>query len=807
MRGPSAIGFIALMAYGFLRSGATEEESTFTRLPGFLQMLAMKFAVEEVNNSSALLRSVKLGYEIHDTCREPVVAMQPAMLFLSQNGSRSIGILCDYADYRSWVAAVIDPSTSELAEITGKLFSFFLIPQISFSATSEKFSDKSLFPSFLRTVPSDKNQVEGMIKLVAEFKWTWIAAIGSDDEYGKQGMRQFSKQASEKGICIAYENFIPVYSSDSETKQVIVDILDQLNKTQVNVVVLFASEPQALTLLEEAMRRNTVKVWIAGRSWVVSDPLVLLPGVGQVGTVIGFSQRSEEVEGFEQYVKNTFAALEQDSPSRGYCNLSINSLSSAPLNDEEDWTIMQSIICQGSFSDNMAMVLNLPVRHYIYNVYLAVYSAAHALHKILNCNARNCQQKSSMYSWQLLEEVKKVQFTLDNVTFHFDKNGNPGSGYDIIVWSMGSSAVHFTKVGQYNGMLVINKSKILWHTQNNAEPQSQCSKECQKGQMKRVKGVHSCCFDCIGCPEGTFHATNDNFECKPCPVGQWSTAESTSCSDPTFLYLSWDHYLTVILLLGMVNLLVLIATISLLFFKHLHSPVVQASGGRLSFFTLFSLASFCCSVCFFFGKPNELICWVQQPYFAISLTACLSTFLAKLLQIMFAAESTGSPSAVLCRLRARRPGLIIPLTVLGQLLICIWYSTQTSPLSSTSVIIRSLSKFIMCDVSPLIGLGLMIGYNGVLALTSFLIAFMVQKPAHYYNLPRDITFAMLGALVAWIVFIPTYAGATASNQCIVQGAVILASSFAMTVAYFLPKCYILKLKPELNTVEYFQIYI
>ena len=41
-------------------------------------------------------------------------------------------------------------------------------------------------------------------------------------------------------------------------------------------------------------------------------------------------------------------------------------------------------------------------------------------------------------------------------------------------------------------------------------PQSKCSAECGQGQVRRVKGFHSCCFDCIDCLEGTYRANKGN---------------------------------------------------------------------------------------------------------------------------------------------------------------------------------------------------------------------------------------------------------------------------------------------------------
>lgn len=93
--------------------------------------MAMKMAVEEINNGSALLPGLRLGYDLFDTCSEPVVTMKPSLMFLAKVGSQSIAAYCNYTQYQPRVLAVIGPHSSELALITGKFFSFFLMPQVS----------------------------------------------------------------------------------------------------------------------------------------------------------------------------------------------------------------------------------------------------------------------------------------------------------------------------------------------------------------------------------------------------------------------------------------------------------------------------------------------------------------------------------------------------------------------------------------------------------------------------------------------------------------------------------------------------
>lgn len=106
----------------------------FSSLGLFLAM-AVKMAVEEINNSSTLLPGLHLGYDLFDTCSEPMATMKPSLMFLAEAGNGSIAAYCNYTQYQPRVLAVIGPHSSELALITGKFFSFFLMPQVCLHAT------------------------------------------------------------------------------------------------------------------------------------------------------------------------------------------------------------------------------------------------------------------------------------------------------------------------------------------------------------------------------------------------------------------------------------------------------------------------------------------------------------------------------------------------------------------------------------------------------------------------------------------------------------------------------------------------
>jgi hypothetical protein len=161
----------------------------------------IKLTVEEANNNSALLQKVKLGYEIINDKLDLNVIMKRAISIVSKYRPNSIcredEEFCSADQYSGTfldkrVGAVIGPATSGSSVPSASLLGLYNVPQISFSASSKTLSDKSRFKSFLRTIPSDTYQAEAIASFVQYFDWNYLFFIGSDDEYGRQGLTSVS---------------------------------------------------------------------------------------------------------------------------------------------------------------------------------------------------------------------------------------------------------------------------------------------------------------------------------------------------------------------------------------------------------------------------------------------------------------------------------------------------------------------------------------------------------------------------------------------------------------------------------------
>ncbi|XP_078281541.1 taste receptor type 1 member 3-like [Rhinoraja longicauda] len=653
----------------------------------------MAFAIDEINNSTSLLPGIHLGYEIHDDCFESLASILPTLNFLSSVRGSKIDVLCNYTEYRSRAIALVGPWTSEQAMITAKLFSLFLFPQVSYGASSAQLNNKKIFPSFLRIMPSDNDQAIAIVSIVKKFKWNWIAGIGSDDEYGRQGIDLVQSYAALEGICVGFIEKIPTYLNLPSTSRKISEIVDYIRKINVNVIVLFSSEGPAQELLKQAVKMNiTKKVWIASEAWIQSNVIIHMPGIERIGTVIGAVINSGSMPGFEGYVLNHLTNV-RDSREKRFSteHRGNHTVSFWPYPTSRK--LLSSV--QHLSPDNLSIVLDQPVRRETFSVYTAVYSIAHALHALLGCHTGRCQTTTKWYNWQLLEELKRVNVSIHGTAISFNAEGNTQSGYDIITWTQHSGQLQLPVIGSYKDHLTINASQIQWKTDNNEIPQSYCSKRCGLGQKKIVISLYSCCFKCEDCPSGTFqnstgeakYLSSDTYEphgfsCHHCQPDEWSPPKSPFCFQRTLQYLSMSSPLGATQLLFMVLDLTLILAIMMIVLMNSGAPIVSES----------------------------------EPVF--------------------------------------------------------W---------------------------------LMLGYSGLQALSCFMCTFLIQTPAHTYNLAREISVSMILFITIWICFIPTYPAVNKNHAPAVQTSAMLLSSLAILGAYFIPKCFVLWFKPQYNTSDYFQV--
>ncbi|CAF90976.1 unnamed protein product, partial [Tetraodon nigroviridis] len=162
----------------------------------------MVFAIEEINNSTELLPGIRLGYQIYDSCAAVPIAVHAAFQLL--NGLDPVFDTGDNCSQSGMVMAIVGESGSTHSISISRVIGSFDIPLVSHFSTCACLSDKQMYPTFFRTIPSDQFQADALAKLVKHFGWTWIGAVCSDSDYGNNGIAAFLRAAQKEGICVEY---------------------------------------------------------------------------------------------------------------------------------------------------------------------------------------------------------------------------------------------------------------------------------------------------------------------------------------------------------------------------------------------------------------------------------------------------------------------------------------------------------------------------------------------------------------------------------------------------------------------------
>ncbi|XP_032537907.1 G-protein coupled receptor family C group 6 member A isoform X1 [Chiroxiphia lanceolata] len=791
----------------------------------FLQTLAMIHAIETINNST-LLSGVTLGYEIYDTCAEVTKAMASALRFLSKFNSSedAVEFKCNYSNYIPRIKAVIGATYSEVSMAVSRLLALQLIPQeviLTFNATTgaivspassaEILSDKIRFPSFFRTIPSDFHQTRAMTHLICESGWNWIGVIATDDDNGRFALESFGVQAMVNNVCIAFKEMLPAYLSDSTFNTKVDHAIEKIVKeTRVNVIVVFMRQFHVLKLFKKAVERNVNKIWIASDNWSTAVKISTIPNIRQLGTIVGFGFKSGDMSSFQNFLRNLH---EKPTKNNKFLREYIMLLSVCANLEYYDF---QTCISNQSQDDLLEDVenkhqiwrddfLNANIEPgFIQSTILAVYAIAHAIKG--QCKNRNCKDPSTFTPWELLEELKKVVIIDDDKEAKFDSNGDMSTSYDVLLWKEIDGHMEITTMAEYDaekGDFIFEDEEKKKDFLDLKKVQSTCSQHCKPGQMKKVtESPHTCCYECVYCPENHYSNRTDMDYCYRCNnKTYWAPINSTTCYKKTIYFLTWTDWFAVFLLLLSAFGVVLVLSICVIFTKNLNTPVVKASGGlTVCYVILFSHFLIFLSTIFFIDVPTEFKCKTRQALFGISFTLCISCILMKSLKILLAFSFDPKLQNFLKCMYKPIPTVA---TCTGiQVIICtFWLIFRTPFVTQNFSIPRAI--ILECNEGSIVAFGIMLGYIAALAFICFIFAFKGRKLPENYNEAKFITFGMLIYFIAWIVFIPVYATTFGKYLPAVEIIVVLISNYGILCCTFLPKCYIIIYKQETNTKSAF----
>ncbi|XP_068089231.1 vomeronasal type-2 receptor 26-like [Hyperolius riggenbachi] len=335
----------------------------------------------------------------------------------------------------------------------------------------------------------------------------------------------------------------------------------------------------------------------------------------------------------------------------------------------------------------------------------------------------------------------------------------------------------------------------VWKT-----PTSVCSPSCLLGYHKiPMEGFHRCCYGCRTCPEGEITNRTDMERCLKCPDEEWSNERRDSCNPRSTEFLSYED--TLGLCLVVVALLFYFATTVVfgIFIKYKGTAIVKANNQNLSFILLLSLSLSFLFPLLFIGRPTKMSCLLRQVAFGIVFSISVSSVLAKTVTVILAFRAT-KQNWTLRRWLGRH--LSISLLIICssvQVVICVFWLTFSPPFPEHNTQVEVGKIILQCNEGSTTAFYSVVGYMGCLALLSFFVAFLARKLPDTFNEAQYITFSMLVFCSVWICFIPAYLSTKGKYMVAVEVFSILASSAGLLGCIFIPKCYVILMRPELNT--------
>ncbi|XP_023560897.1 vomeronasal type-2 receptor 116-like [Octodon degus] len=766
--------------------------------------LAFAFAIDEINRNPHLLPNISLGYEFHNFLYSHWRILENSFILLT--GQHEIpNYMCGT---ESRCSAVLTEMLGGTSAQIGPLLELYRFPQVTFGSFDPTLMDNGQFPSLHQVAPKDTYLALAMVSLMLHFRWTWVGLLITEGHKSLQFLSDIRAEMDRNRICAAFVKMVSTgavsYVSYTENRDILTAEI-----SSVKVVVIYYDTDSQNDMNYSVWQQLVMwKVWVTNSQWhadLSGRDFILDPFHG----ILVFSHHHEEILGFKNFVQ---AATPFKYPEDTYlviywsknfdCSFSESdcALKNCPPNASMTWLPLNRF--DTAMSDRS------------YNIYNAVHAVGHALQAMLFEEVQRSPLRNRqvmMFSpWQLHPFLKNVQFTNtagDQV--NLDDTRKLDSEYDIInFWNFPEGLRLKVKLGSFSyyaprgQQLALSEDMIEWSTGITEAPRSVCSERCNPGYRKSPQeGKAACCFDCILCAENEIsNDTADMEQCVKCPDHQYTNIHRNHCFQKVVSFLAYEDPLGKALAGTALSFTVLTAAVLGLFVNHRDTPIVKANNRALSYTLLISLT--CCFLCslLFIGRPNTGTCILQQTTFGLVFTVAVSTVLAKTITVVLAFKVTAPGRRIRKVLISGAPNFIIPICSLTQLtLYGVWMGTNP-PYIDTDAHSEQGHIIIECNKGSLTAFYCVLGYLGSLALASFTVAFLARNLPDTFNEAKFLTFSMLVFCSVWVTFLPVYHSSKGKAMVAMEVFAILASSAGLLGCIFVPKCYIILLRPERNSL-------
>ncbi|OCT96504.1 hypothetical protein XELAEV_18008707mg [Xenopus laevis] len=760
------------------------------------------FRVKEINENPAWLPNITLGYHIQDSCGYTPRSLMSILQILSGNREPVPNYSCRRKGrIAGFIGDLLSETTVPIAHILGGLG----YSQISYGATDPTLSDRATFPYFFRTLQSDQEEIIALSKLLKFFGWNWVGIIYIDNESGKRDSQLLIKYLSQEGICTEF------------VMKIRFNVLaPPILKNSITRVIIICGDPSnnyhpGSYDIPKILKQKTC---IFLSKWLNHYDSLKLASLF-TGTVLFIQNRLDDQDDakFREFSDRFHPSKYPQDDLLQHMWLFHHKCS--PIVDYKTYLyyllgVSLKYNCTGK--EKLTDIPSYLNSYHSANVIQAVDIMTMALEDMHNSHIKQTHGEHRWrdnYNYQLHRYLGKVSYTIDgNHVSSFNEKGEFVSQYDIINPFFGPGGKFSWKtVGHYvpwapvEQRLILIPDKIIWNTPNHKLPRAHCTDNCLPGLRKSIlPGSLLCCYKCVPCPEGEISNKTDSENCIRCPDMEWSNRNRTLCIGRTETFLSYTNDV-ISVTFSSISVLFFLVTVLILgvFITYRDTPIVRANNRSLSFLLLVSIKLSFLSVFLFLGRPVDITCMLRNITFGITFSIAVSSLLAKTIMVCVAFKATKPGSSWRKWVGVKLSNSVVLFCSSIQIIICMTWLAISPPSQELDLHTYPGTIIIQCNEGSAIGFYSVIGYMGLLAAVSFVLAFLARTLPDSFNEAKYITFSMLLFCSVWITMIPAYLSTKGKNTVCVEIFAVLTSSAGLLACIFLPKCYAILFKPEMNT--------
>ncbi|XP_026579562.1 vomeronasal type-2 receptor 26-like [Pseudonaja textilis] len=765
-------------------------------------ILRVIFNIEVFNKNDQPPHNLTLGCNIHDNY-DNTLGTSDALLDMLSTGEANVpNYSCRRKDN---LLALVDRAHRDISIQMSTLAGAYKFPQINEKTASEALSDKSRFPFFHPMLPKEGFQYPAIVQLLLHFGWTLIGLFAPDTEKGENFMRTFTPMLVRNAICVVISQQFSVTGNTAALRNAL-----SIWK-QVNVFVHFIEMESIFDrILPFHLALRHLPEPIQGKVWIMT----MVGGYSikenrhykYVHSIWSFPSKWKKSWQKDDAYKGVFFVEPEFQDEYFHCAISKHVFSvkgrrrctqKAPVETEE--------------KKNREQIKNDR------SVYSVIKILAHTLNSASNSKRGRKKGEESLgvqrlHPWQFHPYLKQNElYNLSLLKVYLDQNGDIAADLRIISRLFLPKKDPINKeLGSFESQRIIINQDVLSQLKllNKSLPQSKCVEKCQPGFVKKVReGEPVCCYDCVPCPEGTISTQEDTEKCTKCPEEQCPTKNRVQCIPKRITFLSYEEPLGIILVCFALLLFLTTGFVLVIFIKHLETPIVKANNRDLSYILLISLLLCFLSSFLFIGQPRKATCFLRQTMFSIVFSVAVSSVLAKTIMVVLAFLAS-KPGNKMRRWLGKTLANTIILSCSGvQIFICVMWLGISPPFPDSDMHSQPGKIILQCNEGSVTMFYIVLAYMGFLAIICFVVAFLARNLPGAFNEAKLITFSMLVFCSVWISFLPTYLSTKGKYMVAVQVFSILASGAGLLGCIFLLKCYIIILRPDLNTKEHLMIKI